>query len=83
MGADMCFPLVSHAEFFPNGPRNSDSFCRMVSAHHTERIARMLKATEGDIVLGGEVEVKERYVAPTLVLNPSLDEPLMQEYVSS
>lgn len=51
----------------------------MVSTNHTERIARMLKATKGDIVLGGEIEVKERYVAPTLVINPSLDEPLMRE----
>ncbi|TCD61742.1 hypothetical protein EIP91_007991 [Steccherinum ochraceum] len=72
---------IAHAEFFPKGPKNSDSFCRMVSTNHTERIARMLKATKGDIVLGGEIEVKERYVAPTLVINPSLDEPLMQEEI--
>lgn len=54
----------------------------MVSKQHTERVARLIKETEGDIVFGGEVDLEKRYVAPTLVANPSVDEPLMQEYAA-
>lgn len=36
----------------------------------------------GEIVFGGDVDVKTRYVSPTLVKNVALDDALMQEYDS-
>ncbi|KAH8082833.1 NAD-dependent aldehyde dehydrogenase [Cristinia sonorae] len=72
---------LAHAEFFPEGPKKSDSFGRIVTLHHTQRIAGLLKETKGDVIIGGEVDIDKRYIAPTLVNNASPDEPLMKEEI--
>ena len=74
--------LVSRYQtFFPEGPRKSDSLGRIVTTQATQRIKSMVDNTKGTIVFGGETDVEERYVAPTLVKNVRADDPLMSQYV--
>ena len=70
-----------HSEFFPDGPEKSESFGRIVTMSHVERIARLIKETQGEIVVGGEIDKENKYIAPTIINNVSRDEPLMQESV--
>ncbi|KAI0649638.1 NAD-dependent aldehyde dehydrogenase [Trametes meyenii] len=69
---------VYHA-FYPEGPAVSDSFGRIVSEAHTARIKRLLDATEGTVVLGGDVDVQRKYVAPTILRDVREDDALLED----
>ena len=57
----------SYEEFYPEGPKNSKSLARIVGVHHAKRIKGLLDNTKGTIVLGGETDVENTYIAPTVV----------------
>ena len=46
---------------------------------HAQRIKDLLDNTKGTIVFGGDTDVENRYIAPTLVRNVSGDDPLMSQ----
>jgi len=54
-------------------------FGRIISQAHAERLVGYLK--DQNIVFGGEHDVSKKFIAPTIVLNPSPDSPLMQEEI--
>ena len=61
--------------FFTEDPKNSDDYSRIVTKFHTERLVKMLDAKNhgGKIVYGGRNDVNDRYIEPTIVLNPNMD----------
>lgn len=66
-------------EFYGDEPANSDDYARIVNQRHFQRIVSYL---DGETVsLGGQHNESERYIAPTLVLNPALDSKLMTEEI--
>ena len=66
---------------YGSDPRTSSDFGRMVNRHHTERVKRLLDAGGFDVVVGGEVDVEQRYVAPTVVRHVAGDAALMGEEI--
>lgn len=66
-------------KFYPDGADKSDSFSRMISVRHLERLRGLLSATKGTIVAGGEVDASTKYFAPTIVKDVKLDDALMQD----
>ncbi len=66
-------------EFYGDDPSQSPDFCRIASERHTARFAELLKGQK--IHLGGRVDVANRYVEPTIVLDPPPDSALMQEEI--
>ncbi len=74
--------FYSYASFYPDGPESSESLSRIVSQKHAARIKGLLDATKGTIILGGQVDVEKRFVAPTIVNNVPADDSLMSESVS-
>ncbi|KAI0760893.1 Aldehyde/histidinol dehydrogenase [Trametes elegans] len=67
--------------FYPEGPAKSASFARIITKAHAERIQKLIAATRGTVVLGGDVDVPTRYVAPTVVKDVKLDDALMADEV--
>lgn len=65
--------------FFGHDPRSSSSYGRIVNARHWHRLAGLLR--EGTIVHGGDAVEEERYIAPTIIVDPPLDGRLMQEEI--
>jgi acyl-CoA reductase-like NAD-dependent aldehyde dehydrogenase len=65
-------------EFYPEGALNSQSFGRMVSEAHFNRIKGLLQRTKGEIVFGGGTNDK-RGIEPTIVKNVTGDDVLMEE----
>ena len=59
--------------------KSSKHFVRLVSDRAYERVSSYLK--DGNIVLGGDTDAKERYIAPTLLDNVSPDAAVMQEEI--
>ena len=66
-------------EFYGDDPSQSPDFCRIASERHTARFAALLEGQQ--IHTGGRVDVANRYVEPTLVLDPAPDSALMQEEI--
>ncbi|MBN3878176.1 MULTISPECIES: aldehyde dehydrogenase [unclassified Nostoc] len=66
-------------EFYGENPINSPDYARIISQKHFERLVSFLK--DGKVVIGGENKPSERYIAPTLIDNVSLEDSVMQEEI--
>ena len=62
-------------------PRASVDFARVVNERHTGRIQKLLDHDGHEVVAGGQVDVANRYVAPTVLRNLAFDSPVMQEEI--
>ncbi len=71
----------AYAEFYPDGPAQSDSFSRIVTSAHAARIKKMVDETRGTVVVGGEADVEKRYIAPTIVRDVKAGDSLLSECV--
>jgi aldehyde dehydrogenase (NAD+) len=67
-------------DFFGDDPRTSPDFGRIVNARHHERLLKLLE-NSGEIVAGGDADLAERYIAPTILRNVSLDAPVMADEI--
>jgi aldehyde dehydrogenase (NAD+) len=66
-------------EFYGDDPAQSPDYCRIASERHTARFQQLLQGHK--IHTGGRVDVANRYVEPTIVLDPPPDSALMQEEI--
>ncbi|EJD01020.1 aldehyde dehydrogenase [Fomitiporia mediterranea MF3/22] len=67
--------------FYPDGALKSDSYARMVNDVHFKRVKGMLDDTKGEIVIGGETDEAQKYIAPTVVKNVSPEDMLMGQEI--
>lgn len=74
--------LVAQVEaFFGPDPQGSSSLGRIVNERHLERLKGYLAAGAGTVVTGGTFDDADRYLAPTITVEPPLDAPIMQEEI--
>lgn len=66
-------------EFYGVDPQQSPDYGRIVNARHVERLKYLLE--NGKVIAGGGVDPADRYVAPTIITEVSLESPLMQEEI--
>lgn len=64
--------------FFGADPQKSVDYGRIISDKHTLRIQKLI---QGKVVIGGQVNLEDKYIAPTVIdqVNPS--DPVMQEEI--
>ncbi|KAL7058011.1 hypothetical protein AAHC03_017213 [Spirometra sp. Aus1] len=74
-----CLALLT--KFLGEDPKESLDYARIINERNTERLARLLKTTEGEIVIGGTFDVVEKFVAPTIVTNVRAEDVLMQDEI--
>ncbi|KAF9926159.1 Aldehyde dehydrogenase [Linnemannia zychae] len=72
---------VALQEFYGDSPQKSRSYGRIVNKNHFNRLKRLLDTTRGKIVIGGEAQEDDLYIAPTVVLNVSTDDSLMESEI--
>lgn len=65
--------------FFGPDPKLSPDFARIVNRTHAERLAGYLAG--GRVAAGGEVDVAQRYIAPTILIDVNVDAPVMREEI--
>ncbi len=66
-------------EFYGDSPASSPDYARIISQKHFTKLANLLN--NGEIIIGGETNSEDRYIAPTVIDNVSLDAPMMQEEI--
>ncbi|PQJ21128.1 aldehyde dehydrogenase [Tenacibaculum sp. SG-28] len=64
---------------YGNNPQKSADYPRIINTKNFDRLAVMLE--NNDCVIGGETDREDRYIAPTLIHEPNLDSPAMQEEI--
>jgi aldehyde dehydrogenase (NAD+) len=68
------------AEFWPStggGATQSDSYGRIINEGHWKRLSQMVGGTKGTIILGGESDVSQKLLTPTVIADCKPDDPTM------
>jgi beta-apo-4'-carotenal oxygenase len=55
------------SDFYPNGPKASPDYGRIINAQAFARIKKMLDNTSGKIVIGGTMDAEQLFIEPTVV----------------
>ncbi|MEX1217509.1 MAG: aldehyde dehydrogenase family protein [Acidimicrobiales bacterium] len=66
-------------EFYGTDPKVSDSYGRIVSVRHFDRLMGLKSG--GTAVIGGESDATSRYIAPTVLVDVDLEAKLMNEEI--
>ena len=66
-------------EFYGDDPKQSPDFARIVNERHHARLTRLLD--DADVVTGGETDLSDRYIAPTIIKNVKEDDAVMQDEI--
>ncbi|XP_018017522.1 aldehyde dehydrogenase, dimeric NADP-preferring isoform X2 [Hyalella azteca] len=66
-------------EFYGEDPKASPDYCRIVAERHVDRLSEYLK--DGTVVVGGEVDKKQKYFAPTILTDVSPTSKVMTEEI--
>eukprot|EP01059_Diplonema_ambulator_P037413 TRINITY_DN988_c2_g1_i1.p1 TRINITY_DN988_c2_g1~~TRINITY_DN988_c2_g1_i1.p1 ORF type:complete len:513 (+),score=207.31 TRINITY_DN988_c2_g1_i1:42-1580(+) len=64
-------------------PAESRDWGKIINPRHVDRVERLIKTTTGTVVMGGleGINREQRFVPPTIILNPGLDDAVMQEEI--
>jgi aldehyde dehydrogenase (NAD+) len=65
--------------FWGDDPQRSADLGRIVNTRHHERLMRLMDS--GDVLMGGQSDEGDRYIAPTILVNVAPDSPVMQEEI--
>ena len=76
-------------KFYGVSPEHSPDYSRIVSDKHVKRLHKLLKGSNKqtqainniDIVIGGNINKREKYISPTVVRGIDMNHPLMQEEI--
>jgi aldehyde dehydrogenase (NAD+) len=66
-------------EFHPNLNANTNSYTKIVNHKHFNRLKNLL--VNQKIIYGGILDEKNRFISPTLIDSPNLNDPIMQEEI--
>lgn len=64
---------------FGTNVKESSSYGRIVNSRHTQRLVSYL--SDQNIVIGGEYDIENKYMEPTIALVEDLNSPLMKEEI--
>jgi aldehyde dehydrogenase (NAD+) len=65
--------------FYGEQPEESIDFARIINPGNVKRISALL--TTGQIVVGGTVHAENCFIAPTVIKDITIDDPIMQEEI--
>jgi aldehyde dehydrogenase (NAD+) len=72
-------------EFFGEDPQQTPDYSRIVTKDHCKRLDRMMtqaiKKEKATVVIGGVTDVEDRFVAPTILTDLTMDSVFMQEEI--
>ncbi|MBW4622203.1 MAG: aldehyde dehydrogenase [Cyanosarcina radialis HA8281-LM2] len=65
--------------FFGDNPAGSPDYTRIVNQRHFNRLSQLLES--GEIIVGGESNLGDLYIAPTVIDRVTWEHPVMQEEI--
>ena len=78
---DKFLPLMKEAckAFYGDNPKTSGDLARIINRKNFDRLSRFLD--EGELIMGGESDAAELYIAPTILDKISWNDTIMQEEI--
>ncbi|XP_041029942.1 aldehyde dehydrogenase family 3 member B1 [Carcharodon carcharias] len=78
---DQLIPAIGQCleRFYGKDPRESPDYGRIGSDDHFKQLQQLL--TSGRIVIGGESDSQDRYIAPTVLVDVQESDPVMQKEI--
>ncbi|MCO5561014.1 hypothetical protein L7F22_014635 [Adiantum nelumboides] len=78
--------LVEHLkrvqkEFWPQSPRKSKDYGRIINERHFARLSGLIDKTKGSIVLGGDRDEADRFFEPTVVADVKPGDSVMSDEI--
>jgi aldehyde dehydrogenase (NAD+) len=76
--------LQCYKVFYGQDPKKSPDFGRLISKDAARRVQQLLEqpgANVGEVLIGGQVDVEDRYVAPTILSETPASSKLMEEEI--
>ena len=67
------------SDFYGADPKASDSYGRIVSPRHLERLTSLIDG--GTVAIGGEIDASTQYIAPTVLVDVDMGSRLMDEEI--
>ncbi|KAG0287995.1 Aldehyde dehydrogenase [Linnemannia gamsii] len=69
-------------EMYGADPQTSKDYGRIVNARHFKRLCNVLMENKsGDVVIGGQADENDLFIAPTVIANVERDDKLMEEEI--
>jgi len=67
-------------EFYGENPQTHTDYARIINERHTQRLAQLIEDAKKDceLVFGGNYDISDRYVAPTILKNVSSQSSIMK-----
>jgi acyl-CoA reductase-like NAD-dependent aldehyde dehydrogenase len=62
---------------YGNHPNGSPEMGKIVTDWHCDRLKKMIETSGGEIICGGGVNRDEKYVEPTVIVNPDMNSTCM------
>lgn len=66
-------------QLYGEDPSKSEDYTRIINDAHFNRLASLLN--NGSVVIGGQLDESERYIAPTILENITWDDQVMQDEI--
>jgi acyl-CoA reductase-like NAD-dependent aldehyde dehydrogenase len=66
-------------EFYGEDPSKSPDYGRIISDRHFDRVSRLIDSSK--VILGGQTNKSDKYIAPTILEGVSLNDKVMQEEI--
>ncbi len=66
-------------DYYGDNPKSSPGYARIINSGHTERLGALLEGA--DVIYGGDFDVHNRYVAPTIVSGIGWKSTLIEEEI--
>lgn len=64
---------------YGSDPKINDDYCRIINIAQTERLVGLLK--DGKIIFGGQSDIEQKYISPTLLQEVNMSSELMKEEI--
>lgn len=62
-------------------PNLSKDYGRIINQRHFDRLVSYLEGQQDGLVIGGQSDREQKYIAPTILFNPDLDSPVMTDEI--
>lgn len=73
--------LEAAKDMYGEDAKASKFYSRMINEFHTKRVLDLIQNSGGKILCGGNGDVKEKYIEPTIIETPKADSKLMCEEI--
>jgi aldehyde dehydrogenase (NAD+) len=70
---------IEIVKIYGNKPNQSNDYGRIISKNHVDRLIKIINGQ--NIIFGGHSNKEDKYIEPTLIIDPDINSPIMSEEI--